>query len=119
MTLWDKIQKDIKKRIDEGVKAVKKGANVAVGKAEDLAEEGKRRYRIFELQYKIQQNFTSLGGKVYDLASKGTANPLLDAKVKSTISSVKKLEEQIAKLEKVSGKKPSKKGARRSKPKRK
>ncbi len=29
----------------------------------------------------MHSNFTSLGGKIYDLASKGAKNPLLDAKV--------------------------------------
>ncbi|MDP1758426.1 MAG: hypothetical protein Q8K77_01345 [Thermodesulfovibrionales bacterium] len=65
---------------------------------------------------KVQSNFTELGGKVYDLASKGSKNLLLDAKVKSLVAGVKKLEAQIAKLENLS---PKKKGARKSKPKRK
>ncbi|MDP1758425.1 MAG: hypothetical protein Q8K77_01340 [Thermodesulfovibrionales bacterium] len=47
MGLWDRIQKDVKKGIDEGVAAVRKGATVAVEKAEELADEGKRRYKVF------------------------------------------------------------------------
>lgn len=119
MGLWDRIQKDVKKGIDEGVAAVRKGATVAVEKAEELADEGKRRYKIFELKQKVHSTFTDLGGKVYDLVSKGSKNPLLDMKVISTIKGVKKLEAQIAKLESVSSKASSKKGARKSKPKRK
>ena len=53
---------------------------------------------------KVQSNFTELGGKVYDLASKGSKNPLLDAKVISAIKGVKKLEAQIARLENISPK---------------
>jgi hypothetical protein len=116
MGLWDRIQKDVKKGIDEGVAAVRKGATVAVEKAEELADEGKRRYKVFELKMKVQSNFTELGGKVYDLASKSAKSPLLDAKVKSLVAGVKKLEAQIAKLENLS---PKKKGTRKSKPKRK
>ena len=87
----------------EGVAAVRKGATVAVEKAEELAEEGKRRYKVFELKMKVQSNFTELGGKVYDLTSKGSKNLMLDTKVKSLVAGVKKLEAQIAKLEKAAG----------------
>jgi len=119
MGLWDKVKKDIQKGVDESIAAVRKGATVAAEKAEELAEEGKRRYKVFELKMKVQSNFTELGGKVYDIASKGSKNPLLDMKVISTIKGVKKLESQIAKLESVSSKASSKKGSRKSKPKRK
>ncbi|MBI4688872.1 MAG: hypothetical protein HY754_01150 [Nitrospirae bacterium] len=115
MGLWDRIKKDVRKGIDESVSAVRQGATIAVEKAEELAEEGKRRYKIFELKQKVHSNFTELGGKIYDLISKGSKNPLLDSKVKSTISGVKKLEAQIAKLEKQSAGKPSGKGTTGSK----
>lgn len=116
MGLWDRVKKDVKKGIDEGVAAVKQGAVVAVEKAEELAEEGKRRYKIFELKQKVHSNFTELGGKVYDLASKSAKSPLLDARVKTAIANIKKLEAQIAKLENIS---PKKKGSSRSMPRRK
>ncbi len=109
MGLWDRIKKDVKKGIDEGVAAVRQGATVAVEKAEELAEEGKKRYKVFELKQKVHSNFTELGGKVYDLASKGSKNPMLDPKVKSAISGIKRLEGQIARLEKSSTKKAVKK----------
>jgi hypothetical protein len=116
MGLWDRVKKDIQKGVDESIAAVRKGATVAVEKAEELAEEGKRRYKVFELKMKVQSNFTELGGKVYDLASKSAKSPLLDAKVKAIMAGIKKLEAQIARLENLS---PKKKGARRSKLKRK
>ena len=68
---------------------------------------------------KVQSNFTGLRGKVYDLSSKRAKSPLLDAKIKATMAGIKKLEAQIDKFERVSSKKSSKKGARKSKPKRK
>jgi len=105
MGLWDRIKKDVKKGFEEGAAAVRQGATVAVEKAEELAEEGKRRYKVFELKQKVQSNFTELGGRVYDLVAKGAKNPLPDAKVKSTISGIKKLETQITKLENPSAKK--------------
>lgn len=105
MGLWDRIKKDVRKGIDEGVAAVRQGAVVAVAKAEELAEEGKRRYKIFELKQKVHSNFTELGGQVYDLAAKGSKNPLIDKKIKSVISGIKKLEAQIAKLENIPSKK--------------
>jgi len=108
MGLWDRIKKDVKKGIDEGVAAVKQGATIAVEKAEELAEEGKRRYKIFELKQKVQSNFTELGGKIYDLVSKNTKNPLTDSKVKSAVTAIKKLEVQIEKLEKSTNKSPRK-----------
>jgi hypothetical protein len=114
MGLWDRVKKDIQKGVDESIAAVRKGATVAVEKAEELAEEGKRRYKVFELKMKVQSNFTELGGKVYDLASKSAKSPLLDAKVKSLVAGVKKLEAQIAKLEKTAGA-SAKKGKKKSK----
>lgn len=119
MALWDRVKKDIQKSVDESIAAVRKGTTVAVEKAEELAEEGKRRYKVFELKMKVQSNFTDLGGKVYDVVSKGSKNPLLDMKVISTIKGVKKLEAQIAKLEKTPEKKSSGKGTHKSKSKRK
>lgn len=108
MTLWDRIKKDIKKGIKEGISTVKQGAAVAAVKAEELAEEGKRRYKIFELKQKVHSSFTELGGKIYDLTIQKAKNPLNDAKVKSVISNIKKLETDIVKLEKIStGKKVS------------
>ncbi|MDI6743767.1 MAG: hypothetical protein QMD07_00150 [Thermodesulfovibrionales bacterium] len=114
MGLWDRVKKDIQKGVDESIAAVRKGATVAVEKAEELAEEGKMRYKVFELKMKVQSNFTDLGGKVYDLASKGLKNPSADSKVKSTIASIKKLEAKIARLEKT-GSKTSKKASKKSK----
>ena len=80
MGLWDRVKKTSRKALMRAVAAVRKGATVAVEKAEELAEEGKRRYKVFELKMKVQSNFTELGGKVYDLASKGARIPSLTQK---------------------------------------
>lgn len=114
MGLWDKISKDIRKGIDEGIAAVKQGANIAVVKAEELAEEGKRKYKIFELKQKIHSSFTELGGRVYDLSSQSSKDTLRDTKVRSIISDIKKTEAQISKLEHIVLKTPTKKGSAKS-----
>lgn len=98
MTFWEKIRRDLKKGFKEGLEAVKEGAAVVKGKAEDIAEEGKRRYRIFELKTKVQKEIADLGGRIYDLSPK-VKNPMLDNKVKAIMNRIKKVEAQITKLE--------------------
>lgn len=98
MDFWEKIKSDIQKGIKEGIGMVKEGVTVAKAKAEELTEEGKRRLKIFELKTKVQREISELGGKVYDLSEK-IKNPMLDRKVKTIITRIKKLEVQIAKLE--------------------
>ncbi|MEW6738596.1 MAG: hypothetical protein AB1325_01670 [Nitrospirota bacterium] len=96
---------------------VKEGAAVVKEKAEELTEEGKRRYKIFELKRKVHEWMTELGGKVYGLSSK-TENPMRDTTVKLIINRVKKLEAQITKLEgkpKAVAKKKTKKVAKSKK----
>lgn len=98
MNLWDTIRKDVQKGIKEGMNAMKEGAAVARGKAAELTEEGKKRYKIFDLKMKVQKEMSELGGHVYDLSAK-VKNPLSNTKVKGIIGKIKKLESQIVKLE--------------------
>lgn len=98
MDFWEKIKNDIQKGVKEGIGMVKEGVTVARAKAEELTEEGKRRFRIFELKTKVQREIAELGGRVYDLSDK-LKNPMLDKKVKSIVTRVKKLEGKIMKLE--------------------
>jgi len=98
MSLWEKVKKDLQKGIEEGMAALKEGAAVVKEKAEELTEEGKRRYRIFELKKEVHKELSELGGKVYDLNSK-TENPMLDNEVGAIIERIKLLEEQIKELE--------------------
>jgi len=98
MTFWEKVQEDLQKGIKEGVHLLKEKAIVVKEKAGELAEEGKKRYKIFDLQMKVQKEIAELGGRVYDLSSK-LKNPMLDKRVKALIARVKKLETQVTKLE--------------------
>lgn len=111
MGLWDSVKKDIKKGLQEGIAVVKQGAAVAVVKAEELAEEGKKKYKIFELKQKIHSNFADLGGRIYDLSHQKSIDPLNDKKVKTIISGIKKLEADIRKIKKPVPKKPVKPAA--------
>jgi hypothetical protein len=96
--LFDKIKKDVKKGIEEGIAVVKEGASVVSEKMGELTAEGKRQYKMFDLKSKIQNQLTELGGRTYDyLDSK--KSPVADSKIKAVFVKIKKLEDQLRKLE--------------------
>jgi hypothetical protein len=105
--LFDKIKKDVKKGIEEGIAVVKEGANVVSEKMGELTAEGKRQYKMFDLKAKIQSQMTVLGGRAYDVLD-CKKSPAADSKVKAVFVKIKKLEEQLSKLE---GKKETKAAA--------
>ncbi|OPY84985.1 MAG: hypothetical protein A4E71_02330 [Smithella sp. PtaU1.Bin162] len=96
--LFDKISKDVKMGIKEGIAVVKEGASVVSGKMSELTAEGKRQYKIFDLKAKIQNQMTELGGRAYD-ALNSKKSPAADARVKAIFEKIKKLEGQLCKLE--------------------
>ncbi len=96
--LFDKIKKDVKRGIEEGIAVVKEGASIVSGKMGELTAEGKRQYRMFALKAKIQGQMTELGGRVYDMLD-GKKGPAVDARIKMVFVRIKKLEEQLRKLE--------------------
>lgn len=97
-SLFDKIKKDVKKGIEEGIAVVKEGASVVSGKMSELTAEGKRQYKMFDLKAKIQSKMTELGGRAYDVIN-SKRSPAADSKVKAVYVKIKKLEEQLSKLE--------------------
>jgi hypothetical protein len=97
-SLFDKIKKDVQKGIEEGIAVVKEGASVVSGKMVELTAEGKRQYKMFDLKWKIQSQMTELGGKAYDVLD-SKKSPTADSKVKAVFVKIKKLEEQLRKLE--------------------
>ncbi len=115
MNFWDKIQKDMKKNIKEGLEFMKEGSTAVSQRLEKLTEEGKKKYKIFNLNMKVQEEFAKLGGQVYDLTTKKTKNPMGNRKVNSIISKINKLETQITRLKKKSVKKTVKKTIRKTK----
>ena len=111
--LFDKIKKDVKKGFEEGFAAVKQGANVVSVKMNELSAEGKRQYKIFNLNLKIQDQINELGGITYTvLDSRKSLDE--DKKIKAAFAKIKKLEWQLNKIggkriKAVSAKKPAKK----------
>jgi hypothetical protein len=98
MSLWNEVKADLERGVKEGIEIIKEGATFVKGKTEELTEEGKRRLKLFELKAKVRKEMTELGGYVYDLKFR-VKNPLGDSKVKVVIERIKKLEDQIMKLE--------------------
>ena len=80
----------------------------------ELSAEGKRQYKIFNLNLKIQDQVNELGGITY--AALDSAKSLdEDKKIKAAFAKIKKLEWQLNKIggkriKAVSAKKPAKKG---------
>ena len=114
--LFDKIKKDVKKGIEEGIAVVKEGASVVSGKMGEFTAEGKRQYKMYDLKAKIQSQMTVLGGRVYDVLD-SKKSPTADSKVKTVYVKIKNLEEQLGKLERGKEKKTAapKKPARKVK----
>lgn len=96
--LFDKIKADVKKGIEEGIAAVIEGASVVSGKMDEITAEGKRQYKMFDLKSKIQSHMTELGGRAYDVLDR-KKSPVSDSKVKAVFVKIKKLEEQLRRLE--------------------
>ena len=98
MSFWSKVKKDLQKGVDEGLAFVKEGAAVVMRKAEELTDEGKKRYILYEKKSKVQKEIAELGGQVYDLSGK-MKNPMLDTKIKEITARIRRLEAEIMKLE--------------------
>jgi len=96
--LFDKIKINLKKGMDEGLAALKEGANVVSTKMNELSEEGKRQYKIFQMTLKIQDQLRELGGMTYTLLD-GMKNVDGNKKIKTAYNKIKKLEWQLSKIE--------------------
>ena len=114
----DKIKKDMKKGWAEGLAAVMQGANVVSGKMNELSEEGKKQYQIFNLHVKIKDQMNVLGEIACAVFKKGK-NLDEDKKVKAAFAKIEKLEWQLskitdaAKIKSILKKKSAKKTARK------
>jgi uncharacterized protein Yka (UPF0111/DUF47 family) len=120
MAFWDKLKKDIKKGLDEGLHAFKEGTTVIRKRAGTLSDDVKKKVKVFELKQKIQVYLTDLGGRVYEVASDKRRNPMTNEKVNAIVEKIKKIEGQIEKIEakavkKMTGRaKPGKKTIRKA-----
>jgi hypothetical protein len=117
MSFWDQIQKDIGENLKEGFAIVKEGGEAITTKLEKLTDEGKKKYKVFNLNMKVQDEFAKLGGQIYDLIVKKSKNPLSNKNVAATISKINKLETQISKFEGKAIKKKRKTAAKKTRKK--
>ncbi len=98
MQFLTKLKQDLEQGVREGVEAVREGTTYVRRKAGELTEEGKRQYRIYELKKQVQQEISEIGARVYEMSGQ-EKNPLLDRKVTSAISRIRKLERELRRLE--------------------
>lgn len=116
--LFDKIRSNLKKGMEEGIAVLKEGANVVSVKMNELSVEGKRHYRAFNLNLKIQDQINELGGIAYTvLDSRKSLDE--DKKIKAAFAKIKKLEWQLSKIggkkiKTAAPKKPAKKTAKKT-----
>jgi hypothetical protein len=114
--LFGKIKKDVKKGLEEGIAAVMQGANVVSLKMNELSEEGKRQYKMFNLHVQIKDQMNEMGGMAYAALENGKSLDE-DKKIKAIYKKIKKLEWQLGrfdgapKVKVVSPKKAAKKTA--------
>lgn len=116
MNFWERFQKDLRKNLKESIDIFKEGSTAVSKKIEHLTEEGKRKYSIFSLNMKIQEEFAKLGGQIYRLIQKKTPSPLEDKKIRSLISRIQKIEKQVISLEKKYRRKSSIRSSKRTAP---
>jgi len=114
MSFWDKIQDDLKKNLQEGLEIFKEGSSVVTDTFEKFTEEGKKKYKTFNLNMQVQEDFAKLGGEIYDLIAKKSKNPLGNKKVKSIIAKINKKEKEITLLESKDAKKAVKKTTKKA-----
>jgi hypothetical protein len=114
MSFWDKIQDDLKKNLQEGLEIFKEGSSVVTDTLGKFTEGGKKKYKVFNLNMKVQEDFAKLGGEIYDLIEKKSKNPLGNKKVKSIIAKINKMEKQITAIDSKDTKKAVKKTTKKT-----
>jgi hypothetical protein len=96
MSFWD----EVRKGLEEGAQALKKGAEVVAEKTEEAAKIAKLRYNIYSVRQGIKKDFTELGAHVFELAEQGEAPVWKDEQVLSLIEQVRDARVTIGELEK-------------------
>ncbi len=114
MSFWDKIQEDLKKNFQEGLEIFREGSSVVTDTLGKFTDEGKKKYKVFNLNMKVQEDFAKLGGAIYDLIEKKSKNPLANKQVKSIIARINKMENQITSFDAKDTKKTPKKKVKKT-----
>ena len=114
MKFWERVKKDLHLAMEEGVDLFKEGTATFTKEARRMANKGaatmreetrrmarlgRLRYQVYRLNQKAQTNFTEMGGKVYDLASKDLKRFKLNEGLKKLILENKEIERQVETLE--------------------
>ena len=104
MSFWD----EVRKGLEEGAQALKKGAEVVAEKTEEAAKTAKLRYNIYTVRQGIKKSFTELGAHVFELAESTKPPIWKDEEVLSFVADIRegrsKIEELEAEIEAVSAK---------------
>ena len=101
---WTKAKQDLQRGYKDSFEHLKKFTG-------ELTDEGKRKYKAFELKQKAHKQISELGGLAYELLATGSSVDS-SAKVKAAMDKIVKIQEQIAKIEaEAPKKKPAKKKA--------
>ena len=95
MSFWD----EVKKGLEEGAQALKKGAEVVAEKTEDTAKTARLRYSIYTVRQSIRKAFTELGAHVFELAEHDKPSVWDDEAVLSYLQDVRDGRQKIAELE--------------------
>ena len=97
---WDKVRGDIQKGYKDSLSFLKT-------KTEEITEESKKKYKIYEHKHKAHKQIAELGATVYEIVNSGGSVDS-SAKVKATVEKIRKIEELIGQLEALAAKKPAK-----------
>lgn len=95
MSFWD----EVKKGLEEGAQALKKGMETVAEKTEDAAKIARLRYSIYTVRQNVRKTFTELGAHVFELAEQGKKPVWEDEVVLSYLQDIRDGREKIAELE--------------------
>ena len=113
MGFRDRVGKDLRVAVKEGVDLLKEGTTILKTEVKRLAKQGtssmekearrmtkisQLRYEHFRLNQKAQQKFTELGGHVYDVMTKNPAEFRLDSATQRLFQETKQVEDRLKKL---------------------
>ena len=96
MSFWE----EVRKGLEEGAHALKKGAEVVAEKTEETAKIAKLRYEVHLQRQNIKRTFTELGGHIFELAEQGGTAVWDDEEVTIFIAAIRDARERIKQLEK-------------------
>jgi len=110
---WESLKKDLNKAWDEGMAAVKDGTRFAARKVDQLTQEGKKLYKVYDLKTEVHREMGELGGLVHSLQGE-VENPYTDKRVTAILKKIDTLKGRIAKLEAAEKKAAKKKTAKKT-----